>query len=128
MLLVIWELCINNLGETLALALPDGVMQSMHCQTSDPKDIVVQLQESLQLGSGFLENPEPKTKQWIRCLAIKAKSEHRTDVVEYLRQIAPAGTTGEFYIQLRNRNPELLLGSGMQFRRILHFIGLGNVF
>ena len=56
---------------------------------------MVRLQECLQLNQTTLENPEPETKGWIRCLANTAKSERRTDVVKYLRAIAPAGTTGE---------------------------------
>lgn len=81
------------LGQTLAL--PDGVMKSIQIEACDPKDIVSQFEESLQLNPSTLANPEPETKRWIRCLAIQAKSENRTDVVKYLREITPAGTTGE---------------------------------
>lgn len=42
-----------------------------------------------------LEHPEPKTKRLIRSLARKAKHSNRLDVVRYLREVTPAGTTGE---------------------------------
>ena len=56
---------------------------------------MVRFQERLQLDPAALDNPEPETKRWIRCLANAAKSENRMDVVTYLRTITPAGTTGE---------------------------------
>ena len=79
------------------LALPEGVMNSIQCQTSDPKDIVLQFQDALKLDTASLKNPdlEPETKRLIRGLALKAKCEKRVDLVNYLREITPAGTTGE---------------------------------
>ena len=41
-----------------------------------------------------LERPEPETKRMVRCLAKKAKYSNRLDVVEHLREVTPAGTTG----------------------------------
>ncbi|XP_078378622.1 uncharacterized protein LOC144661691 isoform X1 [Oculina patagonica] len=82
----------STTGQTLAL--PDGVMTSIQSEVCDPKDIVSRFQESLQLSPASLANPEPETKRWIRCLAIQAKSKNRSDVVKYLREITPAGTTG----------------------------------
>ena len=79
-------------GKTLAL--PEGVVKSIKSQSCDPEGVVVQLQENLQLNPSALDNPEPETKRWIRCLANAAKSENRKDVVQHLRTITPAGTTG----------------------------------
>ena len=57
---------------------------------------MIQFQEALQLEPASLAIPEPKTKSMIRELASRAKSEKRDDLVRYLREITPAGTTGEF--------------------------------
>lgn len=51
-------------------------------------------QESVQVDPAALAYSEPDS--WIRCHASEAKSENRTDVVEYSRTIIPAGTTGEY--------------------------------
>ena len=59
---------------------------------------MAQMEESvktLQLKSAALADPTAETKQWIRSLAINAKNENRMDIVTHLRQIVPAGTTGE---------------------------------
>ena len=77
------------------LALPAGVLDSIQSQSCDPKEVVARLQECLQLNRTTLENPDPETKGWIRCLANTAKSERRVDVIKHLRTIAPSGTTGE---------------------------------
>ena len=77
------------------LALPSGILDSIQSQSCDAKDVVVRLQEFLQLNTITLDNPDPETKRWIRCLANTAKGAKRLDVVQYLRTIAPAGTTGE---------------------------------
>ena len=61
-----------------------------------PEEIVRKLKESLHLDEKCLEQPNPETKRTIRCLAKRAKDSKRIDVVEYLRKITPAGTTGEF--------------------------------
>ena len=79
----------------MPLVLPAGVLDSIHSQSCDPKDVVVRLQECLQLNPTTMDNPNPETKRWVRCLANAAKSERRVDVVKYLRTIVPAGTTGE---------------------------------
>ena len=72
-------------------------MNSIQCQASDPKDIVIQFQDALKLNTASLNNPdlEPETKRLLRGLALKAKGEKRVDLVKYLREITPAGTTGE---------------------------------
>ena len=57
---------------------------------------MIQFQEALQLKPASLAIPEPETKSMIRDLALRAKSEKRDDLVRHLREITPAGTTGEF--------------------------------
>lgn len=57
--------------------------------------------ENLQLKPAEPDDPTPETKQWIRCLAITAKSEKRMDIVTHLRSIAPAGTTGELTVEIK---------------------------
>ena len=49
----------------------------------------------MQLDQASLEKPDPETKTLIRCFARKAKDSKRLDVVQYLREITPAGTTVE---------------------------------
>ena len=79
-----------------ALALPDGVMSPIQSEVCGPKGVLSRFQESLQLDSNSLANPEPETKRWIRCFASQAISENRTDVVEYLREITAADIIGEY--------------------------------
>ena len=57
---------------------------------------MIQFQEALQLEPASLVSPEPETRIMIRALALRAKSEKRDDLVRHLREITPAGTTGEF--------------------------------
>ena len=57
---------------------------------------MIQFQEALKLEPASLTSPEPETKSMIRYLALIAKSEKRDDLVRHLREITPAGTTGEF--------------------------------
>ena len=57
---------------------------------------MIQFQEALQLEATSMAIPEPETKSMIRDLALRAKSEKRDDLVRHLREITPAGTTGEF--------------------------------
>ena len=57
---------------------------------------MIQFREALQLEPASLVSPEPETKSMIRGLALRAKSEKRDDLVRHLREITPAGTTGEF--------------------------------
>ena len=82
------------------LALPESIKTSIQSiplnSGSDVKDIVSQFQEALQLEPASLASPEPETKSMIRVLALRAKSEKRDDLVRHLREITPAGTTGEF--------------------------------
>ncbi|XP_068712595.1 uncharacterized protein [Montipora foliosa] len=85
---------LGNAAPERALALPEEVVNAMHVPSCDPKCVVSQFQESLHLTSTALDNPENEDKRLIRCLANTAKSQNRKDVVEYLRTIVPAGTTG----------------------------------
>ena len=57
---------------------------------------MIQFREALQLEPASLVSPEPEAKSMIRALALRAKSEKRDDLVRHLREITPAGTTGEF--------------------------------
>ena len=56
---------------------------------------MIQFREALQLEPASLVSPEPETRIMIRALALRAKSEKRDDLVRHLREITPAGTTGE---------------------------------
>ena len=77
------------------MALPGKVVESLLSRSCHPKEIIRQLSEELQLNLDSLKRPEPETIRMIRCLARKAKSSNRFDVVRHLRKITPAGTTGE---------------------------------
>ena len=81
-------------GEEQAIALPCAVQDALLSQSCEAKEVVVRLQEEMQLEQASLKNPEPETKKMIRCLAQKAKCSGRLDVVEHLREVVPAGTTG----------------------------------
>ena len=76
------------------IALPDEVQKSLLSQSCDPKEVVLQL----QVKQVSLEKPDGETKALIRCLARKCKDSDRHDVFQHLREITPAGTTGEFLI------------------------------
>ena len=88
-------------NEENTLALPGAVLESLFSQSSDSKDVVRQLEEILP-DQASLKEPDPETKRLIRCLARRAKSSSRPrlDVVKHLRDIVPAGTTGEFILDL----------------------------
>ena len=73
-----------------ALVLPNDVL----LEKSDANHVIGQLLESLSLEHEALKDPDSETKRQIRCLCLQAKSLQRLDVVERLRKIAPAGTTG----------------------------------
>ena len=75
-----------------SLVLPHKVSESLQSTLDSPKEVVDRLLHNLDDAS--LEHPKPETEKWIRCLARNAK-EHRIDVFSYLREVAPAGTTGK---------------------------------
>ena len=74
-------------------ALPCDVVQTLQSPCS-PQEVVVQFQEQLQLNQSSMAEPDPETKKLIRCLATEAKRSNRRDVVQYLRDSFPAGTSG----------------------------------
>lgn len=80
-----------------AIALPCEVQDSLLCQTSDAREVV---RQTLQPDQASLKEPKPETKQLIRCLARTAKDSNRLDVLEHLREITPAGTSGESAIEI----------------------------
>ena len=84
-----------------AVALPDGVLESLLSESCDSEQVVCRLKESLQLDTASLKQPDSGTKQLIRCLARKAKCSKRLDVVKQLREITPAGTTGECVVYFK---------------------------
>ena len=80
------------------IALPSKAIETIMSRPCHSREVVLQLKDSLQLDQDSLEQPDPGTKRLIRCLANKAKQSNRLDVVKQLRDIAPAGTTGEFVV------------------------------
>ena len=85
-------------SEDKSLALPRTVVESLSWKSCDPKEIVLQLKQSLQLDQTSLEQPDPKTKRLIRYLARRAQRLNRLDVVKHLKEITPAGTAGKHVI------------------------------
>ena len=83
-------------SENKSVTLPGNVVESLVSPSCDPKEIVLQLKENLHLDQTDLEKPTPETTRMIRCFAATAKDSKRLDVVKHLREITPAGTTGEF--------------------------------
>ncbi len=80
------------------VALPSEVQESLLSQSCDAKEVVLQVGKTMQLDQSSLEQLEPETKKLIRCFARKAIDANRLDVFEHLREITPAGTTGESVI------------------------------
>lgn len=71
------------------------MLEALTTQTCDASKVVAKFQQSLSLENSSLEQPDPGTKKKIRYLCLKAKTAKRPEVVEKLREITPAGTTGE---------------------------------
>ena len=71
------------------------MLEALTTQTCDASKVVAQFQQSLSLENLALKQPDPDTKKRIRYLCLKAKTAKRLDVVKKLREITPAGTTGE---------------------------------
>ena len=80
-------------SQELALVLPSGVMSILH--SAEPNEVVVQVAKYLQLDESALKEPTQETKHKVRRLTRLLKNMNRKDVVEHLRKIVPAGTTGE---------------------------------
>ena len=88
----------NNLilaNKERALAVRSNVFDHLTSKICDAKQIVHQLQETLEWNQASLEQPNHEEKKWIRSLTREARRSERLDVVEHLREITPAGTTGE---------------------------------
>ena len=78
------------------LSLPIKAIETLLSQPCDSREVLLdQLKDFLQLDEASLEQPDPRTKQLARYLADKAKQSNRIDLVKELREITPAGTTGE---------------------------------
>ena len=71
------------------------MLNSLRSRQCDAKDVVAQILDILYLNQESLEQLEPETKHLIRNIATVVKKENRLDVLECLREIVPAGTTGE---------------------------------
>ena len=99
-LISLFQIVLNHFQGKKRKELPESIKTSIQSiplnSGSNVKDIVIQFQEALQLKPASLAIPEPETKSMIRDLALRAKSEKRDDLVRHLRDITPAGTTGEF--------------------------------
>ena len=72
------------------------MLEALATQTCDAGEVAARLQESLSSELTSLKQPDPDTKKRIRYLCLKAKTANRLDVFKHLREIAPAGTTGEY--------------------------------
>ena len=79
------------------MAVRSSVFEHLSSKSCDAKLVVSKLKETLRLDQASLEQPDSDTKKQIRCLAREASRFNRPDVVEYLREITPAGTTGECF-------------------------------
>ena len=82
-------------SERKEIAFPGELQESLLSQSCDGKDVVLHLKESMQLDQASLEKPDLETRTLIRRFARKAKDSKRLDVVQHLREITPAGTTGK---------------------------------
>ena len=80
-----------------ALAVRSSMFEHLSSKSCDAELVVSKLKETLQLDQASLEQPDSDTKKQIRCLAREASLCNRPDVVKYLREITPAGTTGECF-------------------------------
>ena len=83
-------------SEDKSVTLPVNILESLESPSCGPKEIVLQLKENLHLDQTDLKQPTQETKRIIRCFAATAKDSNRIDVIKLLREMTPAGTTGEF--------------------------------
>ena len=89
-------------GEENSAALPRDVVQLLDLRSCDPEEIVLQWMQNLNLDKTCLEQPTRETTRMMRFFSAEAKISNRSDVVRHLRDIAPAGTTGELARSLIN--------------------------
>ena len=80
-----------------ALAVCSSVFEHLSSKSCGAELVVSKLKETLRLDQASLEQPDSDSKKQIRCFAREASRCNRPDVVEYLREITPAGTTGECF-------------------------------
>ena len=78
-----------------ALAVRSSVLEHLSSEPCDAQLVVSRLKETIQLDHASLEQPDSDAKKRIRFLAREASRCGRLDVVEHLKEITPAGTTGE---------------------------------
>ena len=78
-----------------ALAVRSSVLEHLSSKSCDAKLVVSRLKETIQLDQASLEQPDSDSKKRIRFLAREANRCGRLDVVKHLKEITPAGTTGE---------------------------------
>ena len=74
------------------------MLEHRSSKSCDAKLVVSRLLQTIQLDQASLEQPDSDTKKLLRCLGREAIRCDRPDVVLYLREITPAGTTGEFLL------------------------------
>ena len=82
-------------GATI-LSAPGEIVDTLLAPANDCKYFVRQLKDKFNLNDAALRNLDPDNKVLIRAIARKANNAGRSDVVEELRKIVPAGTTGKF--------------------------------
>ena len=102
-------------SEDKSVTLPGNVVELLVSPSCDPKEIVLLLKENFHLDQTDLEKPNPETKRMIRCFAATAKDSKRIDVVKHLREITPAGTTGE--LTLLTVSGYLLIHSSINWKQ-----------
>lgn len=73
-----------------SLFLPNEVL----LENFDANQVIARFLESLSLEHEAIKEPNSETKRQIRFLCLQAKSVERLDIVQRLREIVPAGTTG----------------------------------
>ena len=71
------------------------MLEHRSSKSCDATLVVGRLLETVQLDQASLQQPDSDTKKLIRFLGREAMRCNRSDVFKYLREIAPAGTTGE---------------------------------
>lgn len=89
------KICVPEVEES-AVALPGELLRSLLSRNIEAKDVIARLLDILHLEQESLQIPQPGTKRLLRNLARVAKEMNRLDVFEFLREITPAGTTGNF--------------------------------
>ena len=91
------------------------MLEALTSQTCDASEVVAQFQQILSLENLSLEQPDSDTKKKIRYLCLKTAK--KQEVVAKLREITPAGTTGE----LKSNFADVRGMSGYTCNRMFHF-------